>query len=270
MGDQRAAGADLWEHLLITVATVNVNGIRAAAGKGLREWLAGTPAGVVCLQETRALPGELPELPGWHVTLAPAQARGRNGVAVLTRDPPGAVRAELPELPGQGRYLEVDLPGVTVASVYLPKGGGARAAGTPRQEEKDRYLAAFAEHLGKTAADGRDMVVAGDFNIAPAEADLKNWKANLAHSGFLPHERAWMVELTASWTDTVRALHPGPGPYTWWSYRGRAYDTDAGWRIDHVLATPGLVPRAFTVDRAPSYAARWSDHAPVVVELARP
>lgn len=274
----------------ITVSTVNVNGIRAAAAKGFVEWLAASPADVVCLQEVRARAEELPAALhglGRHVRLAPTEAaRGRNGVAVLTRVPPEAVRVGIgsEEFDGSGRYVEVDLPGLTVASLYLPKG----VAGTPKQEEKDRFLAALAPYLAerreKAAAEGREVLVCGDWNIAPAEADIRNWRGNLAHSGFLPHERAWFGALLAEagYVDVVRALHPvrdadapsaaAPrgGPYTWWSYRGRAFDNDAGWRIDHHLATPGLAARAVSavVERAPSYAERWSDHAPVTVRYA--
>ncbi|WP_219418095.1 exodeoxyribonuclease III [Pseudonocardia nigra] len=260
-----------------TVSSVNVNGIRAAAPKGFARWLSGTPSDVVCLQETRARVEEIPAglLDGWHLSFAPCEsARGRNGVAVLTREAPEAVRVGLgaAEFDEAGRYLEVDLPGLTVASLYLPKG----AAGTPKQDEKDRFLALFAAHLAerreKAAAEDREMVVCGDWNIAPAEADIRNWRGNVGNSGFLPHERAWLAALCADgWVDVVRALHPGvDGPYTWWSYRGRAFDNDAGWRIDHVLATPGVAARATSaaVERAPSHPERWSDHAPVTVGFA--
>jgi exodeoxyribonuclease-3 len=259
---------------VLTVSSVNVNGIRAAAQKGLARWLAATTADVVCLQETRAQLEEVPAelLAGWYVSYAGCEsARGRNGVAVLTRQPPEAVRTgiEVAEFDGSGRYLEVDLPGVTVASLYLPNG----TVGTPKQDEKDRFLAAFApflvERREKAAAEDREMLVCGDWNIAPTEADIRNWRGNVKNSGFLPHERAWMAELFASgWVDVVRALHPGvDGPYSWWSYRGRAFDNDAGWRIDLHVATPGLAARAASavVERAAAHVERWSDHAPVTV-----
>lgn len=262
---------------MLVVASVNVNGIRAAAPKGLAAWLARTPADVVCLQETRARPEEVPAglLDGWHVAHAPCEdARGRNGVAVLTRARPDAVRVGGVDaaFDGSGRWVEVDLPGVTVASLYLPNG----TVGTPKQEEKDRFLALFAPYLAerreKAAAEDREVLVCGDWNIAPTERDLRNWRGNVRNSGFLPHEREWMAALFATgWVDVVRERHGDvDGPYSWWSYRGRAFDNDTGWRIDLHVATPGLAARAVdvVVERAPSHAERWSDHAPVTVTYA--
>lgn len=260
-----------------TIVTANVNGIRAAARKGMVDWLTGLDADVVLLQEVRAtaeqVPAALTDLPGWHWLLAPAQnhgAKGRAGVAVLTRTEPAAQRIGFgsAEFDTCGRYAEVDLPGLTVGSLYLPSG----ETGTPRQDEKERFMAVFADYLtdaAKRAADtGREFLVGGDFNIAHTEADLKNWRGNKKNAGFLPHERAWLTDLydQRGFVDVVRALHPDQdGPYSWWSYRGRAFDNDAGWRIDLHLATAGLASRARRawVDRAPSHDTRWSDHAPV-------
>ncbi|MFC5992755.1 exodeoxyribonuclease III [Pseudonocardia hispaniensis] len=267
----------------LTVSSVNLNGIRAAGRKGFTAWLASSTADVVCLQEVRARPEDLPadllamvRDRGWRLTLAPCEsAPGRSGVAVLTRTEPEAVRVGIgvAEFADSGRYLEVDLPGLTVASLYLPKG----AAGTPRQEEKDRFLAGFAPYLAerreKAAAEDREVLVCGDWNIAHTRADLRNWRGNGTNSGFLPHEREWIGSLFASgYVDVVRALHPDvDGPYTWWSYRGRAFDNDTGWRIDYHVATPGLAARARSavVERAPGYDRRWSDHAPVTVRYRR-
>lgn len=263
---------------MLTVSTVNVNGLRAAARKGFLEWLAATDADVVCLQEVRAEPEQLPlhvrEPEGWHVVHAHSEIRGRNGVAVLSRREPEAVRIGFgeAEFDRSGRYVEIDLPGLTVASLYLPSGD----VGTPRQEEKERFMAAFLPYLverrEKAAAEGREVLVCGDWNIAHREIDLKAWRANQKNSGFLPEERAWLSRVLdpgqGGYVDVVRRLHPeGPGPYTWWSYRGRAFDNDSGWRIDYHMATPGLAARALSavVERAPSYDTRWSDHAPVTV-----
>ncbi|MDQ0787516.1 exodeoxyribonuclease-3 [Streptomyces sp. B3I7] len=263
---------------MLTVTSVNVNGLRAAARKGFVEWLAGTSADVLCLQEVRAEPQQLPEAvrapEGWHVTHAPAAAKGRAGVSLYTRREPDRVRVGFgsAEFDGSGRYVEADLPGVTVASLYLPSG----EVGTERQDEKVRFMDEFLVHLKelrvRAAAEGREVVVCGDWNIAHQEADLKNWRANVKNSGFLPEERAWLGRVLdagdGGYVDVVRALHPGvAGPYTWWSYRGRAFDNDSGWRIDLAVATVGLAGRAVKgfVERAASHEERWSDHAPVTV-----
>ncbi|GAA4974865.1 exodeoxyribonuclease III [Yinghuangia aomiensis] len=261
---------------MFTVTSINVNGLRAASGKGFTAWLAGTSADVVCLQEVRAEPHQLAdevrEPEGWHTVYAPAAAKGRAGVAVYSRIQPSAHRVGFgsAEFDGAGRWIEIDLPRVTVVSLYLPAG----EAETPKQDEKNRFMAELGAHLvvlrEKAAADGREVVVCGDWNIGHTEADIKNWKGNLKKSGFLPEERAWLDGVFGSvgYIDVVRSLHPGvAGPYSWWSYRGKAFDTDTGWRIDYHAATPGLAKTAATavVERAATYAERWSDHAPVTV-----
>lgn len=262
-----------------TIANVNVNGIRAATKKGLVTWLTDTDADVVLLQEVRATADQVPtaitDVPGWHWLIAPAEndgAKGRAGVAVLTRTPPQAQRIGFgsPEFDTCGRYAEVDLPGLTVGSLYLPSG----ETGTPRQDEKERFMAAFADYLTdaakRAAENGRELLVGGDFNIAHTQADLKNWRGNKNSAGFLPNERAWLTDLyeQRGFVDVFRTLHPDvEGPYSWWSYRGRAFDNDTGWRIDLQATTPGLArtARHARVDRAASHAERWSDHAPVVI-----
>lgn len=265
---------------MLTVTSVNVNGLRAAAKKGFTEWLAQTDADVICLQEVRAEPqqlaAEVREPDGWHTVHAPAAAKGRAGVSLYTRRAPERVQigfggfgdAGSEEFVESGRYVEVDLPGVTVASLYLPSG----EVGTERQDEKERFMGAFLSYLKglkvRAAADGREVLVCGDWNIAHQEADLKNWKGNKKNSGFLPEEREWLTRVfdEAAYVDVVRALHPDEeGPYSWWSYRGRAFDNDTGWRIDYQVATPGLAARAVKawVERAATHAERWSDHAPV-------
>lgn len=254
------------------VSTVNVNGVRAATGKGMLDWLAATEADFVCLQETRATDQQTraalaPALDaGWFLTNAEPGAKGRAGVAILSRRAPDAVRIGFgsTEFDASGRYVEATFDELTVASVYVHSG----EAGTPRQDEKYRFTAEFGAYLKTRPA--RDFVVCGDWNIAHTERDLKNWKANRKSAGFLPEERAWIDELIAAgYVDVVRALHPEvDGPYTWWSYRGRAFDNDSGWRIDYHLARGELAGRAkqAVVERAPSYDQRWSDHAPVTVQ----
>lgn len=259
---------------VLIVSTVNVNGLRAAAKKGYIEWLASTRADVVFLQEVRSqvdeLAGHVREPDGWHAHFAPAAEKGRAGVAVLSRAEPLAVRTGFgdPEFDDAGRYLECEFDTFYAASVYVPSGD----VGTPRQATKERFMGAFllyATQLRRRAdAAGKHVVLGGDLNIAHAEIDIKNWKGNLKNSGFLPEEREWFSRLLdgAGYVDVQRKLDPsGPGPYTWHSYRGKAFDNDAGWRIDLVLTTEKLAQKvtSVVVERAPSYDKRWSDHSPV-------
>lgn len=263
------------------IATFNVNGIRAADRRGLRTWLAEGDFDVVALQEVRCpaelVPNDLFE--GYHLAYDPGTIPGRNGVAVASRTPPLAVRAGFGsrEFDPEGRYLEVDLPGLTVASVYVPKGASPSADETANRAyaRKMRFMSRFRRHLTQARRDaarqGREFVVMGDFNIAHTEQDLRNWRTNKRSPGFLPEERDWFSGIVTPRTliDVVRRLHPdADGPYSWWTWRGQAWNTDAGWRIDYHLASPALAPRAsnYVVARYPSYEARWSDHAPVIAD----
>ncbi len=259
---------------MLTVASVNVNGIRAAYRRGMGAWLDGRSPDVLALQEVRADDEHLAEHlgEGWHIAHEACAVKGRAGVAVASRLPLCAVRVG----PGprddesSGRWVEADveLPDgglLTVVSVYVHKGD----AGTPRMAAKYAFLDAMTTRLGELG-DGRRAVVAGDLNIAHRELDLKNWKGNQKSAGFLPQERAYLDRWFdgLGWADVGRLLAGEvPGPHTWWSWRGKAFDNDAGWRIDHQLATPALAGLAheMAVDRAATYAERFSDHAPFVV-----
>ncbi|WP_067544236.1 exodeoxyribonuclease III [Nocardia crassostreae] len=265
-----------------TISTVNVNGVRAAAGKdnGLLHWLASTESDIVCLQETRATDEQTrkslaPALDsGWFLSHAEPGVKGRAGVAILSRREPDAVRVGIgadqagtwcpvDEFATTGRYVEAYFDDLTIASVYVHTG----EADTPMQDEKYRFLDAVGARM---TAMTRDFVIMGDWNVAHTELDIKNWKGNVKNSGFLPQERAWVSSmLAAGYSDVVRDLHPGvPGPYSWHSYRGRAFDNDAGWRIDYQLARGEIAGRAkqAVVEKAATYAERWSDHAPVSVQ----
>ncbi|EFC85136.1 exodeoxyribonuclease III [Parafrankia sp. EUN1f] len=261
---------------MLRVATVNVNGIRAARRRGMGTWLEDRRPDILCVQEVRADDAILADAvgPGWHIVHEASAAKGRAGVAVLSRAAPVDVRLGLGDFTGSGRWVEADFsldgdPGLlTVVSVYVHTG----EADTPLQEEKYRFLAAIRERMAKLAADGRHVLVCGDLNICHREIDLKNWKGNLKKAGFLPQERAWLDQLFTDdgFVDLVRNFAgEQPGPYTWWSWRGRAYDTDAGWRIDYLISTGQLAERLLSaaVDRAPAYDQRWSDHAPVYTDF---
>lgn len=288
---------------MLRVSTVNVNGIRAAHRRGFGAWLAITNPDVIALQEVRCPVEALPEgaWGGYHAAYDPGTRAGRNGVAVLTRVPPLAVRTlapggheapvarELREFADEGRYVEVDLADapVTVASLYVPKGGlpaHLQIPGRMREapdggaayERKERFARGLVRQLGRSRrmalARGREFVVMGDFNVAHRESDVATWRRARNALGFLPNERAWLDSLIGgrSFVDVVRRLHPeGAGPYTWWSWLGRSYAEDSGWRIDLHVATPRLARSAVAawVDREVD-GMRISDHAPVTVDYA--
>ncbi len=261
---------------MITVATVNVNGIRAAARRGLTPWLESRQPDILLLQEVRAPDAVVAELlPGWTVVHQACEIKGRAGVAIATRLPVSEARIGLSssEPPvDTGRWVEADVvtPSgrtLTVVSVYIHSG----TAGTPKMDQKYAHLERVTARLRELAALGRDVLVGGDINIAHHDVDIKNWRGNLKAAGFLPEERAyldiWFDEI--GWVDLGRSFGgPGPGPYTWWSWRGKAFDNDAGWRIDYQLVTPDLAARASAVrvDRAAVYDERFSDHAPLLAE----
>ena len=266
---------------VVKVVTANVNGVRAASRRSGLSWLAASGADVICLQEVRANDEQLAEvldeagLGHLHVAHTEASAKGRAGVAVLTTAPHRAVRTGVgpQEFADSGRWIEVDIDSavgpLTVVSVYVHTG---EATDEARQAEKYRFLDAMQArlaYLGRPRA-RREAIVCGDLNVAHHEVDIKNWRGNRGKSGFLEGERAYLDAWAADlgWTDLGRALGgDGPGPYTWWSWRGRGFDTDGGWRIDYALATPKLAARAVSaeVGKAASYAERWSDHAPLTV-----
>jgi exodeoxyribonuclease-3 len=273
---------------MLRVATFNVNGIRASLRRGFGSWLAGRDCDIVALQEVRCPEDQLPPdaFGDYHASYHCGELAGRNGVALLTRRPPVAVRHGFGsrEFDGEGRYLEADVdlgggrPGLRVASLYLPKGGVPTSEeGLSRLHRKMRFCRSLSRHVRRSrreaARERREFVVMGDWNIAPTELDLKNYASNRRSEGFLPEEREWIAGQVTPRTlvDVVRHLHPRTsGPYSWWSWRGQAFTNDVGWRIDYQLASPPLAKAAVSggTDRDASYAERLSDHAPVVVDYA--
>jgi exodeoxyribonuclease-3 len=261
----------------VRVVTANVNGIRAAARRGGLEWLAGQRPDVLCLQEVRATRAQLEQVlegtpfASWSLSLVESDQRpGHAGVALLSSRTHQLVTGPLDALvAGQGRWVAAQVDDLLVASVYVHTGD---ATDPDAQGEKEQFLGA----IGTWLAAGRDRraLLCGDLNVAHTEWDIKNWKGNVGKAGFLDSERAhltdWYDPAGLGWVDLVRRqAGPAPGPYTWWSWRGRAFDNDAGWRIDCALASPRLAESVtgVSVGRADSYAARWSDHAPVMVDI---
>lgn len=270
---------------MLRVATVNVNGVRAAFRKGMGDWLASTEIDVLALQEVRAEREDLEALLGddWVIAHDPATQKGRAGVAVATRMAHREVRTALgpDNLDTAGRWIEVDVTTpsghpFTVVSCYVHSG----EAGTPKQDAKYAFLEVMSSRMGELGSLTHPALVLGDLNVGHRTLDIKNWKGNLKSAGFLPEERAyfdaWIGQedspeyntgTSERFVDIGRAFHGEvEGPYTWWSWRGKAFDNDAGWRIDYHLANTPLSGSVidYRVERAPAYDQRWSDHAPVV------
>jgi exodeoxyribonuclease-3 len=254
---------------VLRIVTVNVNGIRSAANKGLFRWLRRVEPQLVCLQEIRADECDIPQPAlrpdGLHAFFHCAARRGYAGTALYSAKAPRSVRTGfgVPEFDSEGRYVEAVFRDFTAISVYFPSG----SAGPERQASKFRFLQAFAPHLAQLMASGREVVFCGDINIAHQAIDLKNWRSNQKNSGFLPEERAWLSGVfEQGWVDVFRSLEPRPEQYTWWSNRGQAWANNVGWRIDYQIATPGLAARA---RRTEIYKAkRFSDHAPLIIDYA--
>jgi exodeoxyribonuclease III len=255
---------------MFRVVTLNVNGLRSAASKGLLRWLQRCDPDIVCLQEVKAQQTDLPETLlrplGLHAHFHYARARGYSGTALWSRARPRRVQAGfgVDEFDHEGRYVEAEFANTRIVSVYFPSGSSS----PERQQAKFRFLDAFDPHLQRLQECGKQTLLCGDINIAHREIDLKNWRSNQKNSGFLPEERAWISRALGErgWVDVYRRLHPNAtgGAYTWWSNRGQAWANNVGWRIDYQIATPGLAARA---RRGEVYKARrFSDHAPLIVE----
>jgi len=252
----------------LRVITLNVNGIRSAASKGLFRWLAGQRADIVCLQEMKCqeidLDAKLHGLKVYQTCHAFAKKKGYSGVSLYSRKTPDEVRRGFAhrEFDAEGRYVEARFGKLWVVSLYMPSG----SAGPHRQASKFRFLKAFLVHLEKLKDRGHEIILCGDWNIAHQEIDLKNWRSNQKNSGFLPEERAWLTRVfdELGFVDVFRRLNDKPDQYTWWSNRGQAWKKNVGWRIDYQIATPGI---AATARRESIYKAkRFSDHAPLVID----
>jgi len=255
---------------VLRIITLNLNGIRSAAKKGFFNWLQDQNADVVCVQEVKAqeadLTDELFQPKGYHRYFHFAEKKGYSGVGLYTRQKPIQTLTGLgwPEADQEGRYVEVNLGKVTVASLYMPSG----TSGEVRQAVKFDFLQRFANHLVQLRQRGNELIISGDWNIAHRQIDLKNWRGNQKNSGFLPEERAWMDELfgAMNFVDAFRVMNEQEEQYTWWSNRGQAWAKNVGWRIDYQVITSGLKDKIQAVSIYKDQ--RFSDHAPLIVDYA--
>ena len=255
---------------MLRVITLNLNGIRSAAAKGVFRWLARQKADIFCVQEIKAqasdMTAELLAAAGFRGYFHYAEKKGYSGVGLYCRREPDRVIEGLGirEFDAEGRYLRADFGKLSVISVYLPSG----SSGEHRQQSKFRFMEQVYPHLARLAKEGREFILCGDWNIAHREIDLKNWRGNQKNSGFLPEEREWLTRVfdDLGWVDVYRRLHPDTTgeAYTWWSNRGQAWAKNVGWRIDYQIATPGIVARARKVKIFKDQ--RFSDHAPLTID----
>lgn len=250
------------------VISLNLNGIRSAATKGVFPWLARQEADIVCLQELKA---QIPDMGAEMLAPAnltgafhPAEKKGYSGVGLYFRRSPTQIRAGLglPHIDAEGRFLRADFDQLSVISLYLPSG----SSGPERQVAKFAFMKAIMPKLKALRKEKREFIICGDWNIAHKEIDLKNWRSNQKNSGFLPEERAWLTELfdELGWVDVFRTLNQEAEQYTWWSNRGQSWTKNVGWRLDYQIATPGI---AATAKAASIYKdERFSDHAPLTID----
>lgn len=253
---------------MFRVITLNANGIRAAARKGFFEWMHAQNADVVCIQETKAqefqLTDECFRPAGYHCYYEDAVKKGYSGTAVYSRQKPRKVVHGYgdKEFDDEGRYLEVQLDGINVVSLYLPSGSSKEE----RQLAKYRCMETFTERLKHLRRRRSETIICGDWNIVHKEGDIKNWKQNQKTSGCLPEERAWLDQVFGEYGyhDGFRCIEQEPEQYTWWSNRGRAWDNNVGWRIDYQVVTPKLADAVLRTDIYRDQ--RFSDHAPLTMD----
>lgn len=271
------------------IISINVNGIRAAARKGMYEWLAKVDADVICLQELKAQEDQIAGAPfhpeGYHTYFHPAEKKGYSGVGIYCKQQPDAVHigmgaidsADWSDVDSEGRYIQADFGDLSVSSLYMPSG----SAKEERQAFKYDMMARFEPVLKTMLDSGRQHVICGDWNIAHKKVDIKNWRGNQKNSGFLPAERQWFDWLFAEseseidaemrtdqlgFVDAFRTVNNTSDEYTWWSNRGQAWANNTGWRIDYHVITPNLKDKIIAGSELIYKEERFSDHAPLIVE----
>ncbi len=253
----------------IKLVSWNVNGIRAAAKKGFLEWMSATGADVVCLQETKATPEQLPDsltqVDGYKSYFSSSTVKkGYSGVATYTRFTPEGTANGMGEaaFDNEGRIITTEFNDFTLLNVYFPNG----KASPVRLKYKLDFYESFHRHVQKLVSNGKGVIICGDVNTAHQEIDLARPKENVKISGFLPEERAWMDRFVASgFVDTFRIFNQEPGNYTWWDMLSRARDRNVGWRIDYFFVSSNLVDRVKHAAIHPDV--MGSDHCPVSLEI---
>ena len=243
----------------------NVNGLRACVGKGFLDFFDEVRADAVCLQETKMQPDQLTlELEGYQQYWNSAVKKGYSGTAVFTKMPPLSVKngMDIPEHDNEGRVITCEFEKFYLVTVYTPNAQSELA----RLDYRMTWDDAFREFLLELDAK-KPVIVCGDMNVAHKEIDLKNPGPNRGSAGFTDEEREKFTKLLdAGFTDTFRHLHPDlTGAYSWWSYRFKARQNNAGWRIDYFLVSDRIKDKIVTASILPEV--MGSDHCPVMLEM---
>ena len=250
------------------IISYNVNGIRAALGKGLADWLKGEQPDVFCLQETKAQNEQL-NLPlfeqlGYQGYFVSAQKKGYSGVGILCKQTPDYVGYGMGNelYDSEGRVIRADFGDVTVVCVYIPSG----TTGDVRQTFKMDFLADFEQFIRQLRKERPNVIVCGDYNIAHTPIDINHPERQVGVSGFLPEEREWLTHfIEGGMIDSFRVFDSRAEQYSWWTYRMGARKRNAGWRIDYHLVSEPLRNRLIGAGIMQEVV--HSDHCPVWVEI---
>lgn len=251
------------------IVSYNINGIRAALGKGLADWIKATDADVICFQEIKAMEsqfdtGIFTELGYKHQSWFSAEKKGYSGVAILSKQEPDRIVQGIDQeiYDREGRNLRADFGDVSVMSMYLPSG-----TNTDRLEFKFAYMDEMQRYVNEVRKERPHLIVCGDYNICHKPIDIHDPVRNKKVSGFLPEEREWLENFIQSgFIDTFRHFNEEPHQYTWWSYRANSRANNKGWRLDYAMADSRLeerLKRALILSEA-----KHSDHCPILLELA--
>lgn len=251
------------------IVSYNVNGIRAAIRKGFLDWLEEEDPDIVCIQETKASPSQVPidkiESLGYQTYWEEATSKkGYSGVAIFSKSTPRQVinGMGIPIYDQEGRVLRADYDDFSVMSVYMPSG----TMGDIRQAFKMQWLSDFRSYIDELKKDKKRLIISGDYNICHRPIDIHDPVRNKNTTGFLPEEREWVSEfIDSGFVDTFRFFNQEPHQYSWWSYRAGAREKNLGWRIDYHMASTSLKDRLKSASILPDV--YHSDHCPVVVEI---
>lgn len=251
------------------IVSYNVNGIRAAIKKGLIDWIKEVDADIICIQETKSQPEQVPvetfEELGYSANWYSAVKKGYSGVLTLSKKKPSKVVAgtSMEDYDNEGRVLRTDFGSWTLLNCYFPSG----SSGELRHDFKMKFLHDFGPWVKKLLKERKKLIVVGDYNVVRLDIDIHNPQRKDKPSGFKPEERQWLAEwFVTDFDDAYRHLYPDQEDiYSWWSYRAGSRKKNKGWRIDYISVTKNISKKISEVRHATE--AVHSDHVPVVMTI---